>query len=265
KEILKETGEYPWHRIYSKDFCVRNKSIEGKSRIQEKEFASKIWNELAKKGISPKVNLDNPKTKIEFIFLGKKVFSIMQVAESRENFAEREPKRRPGFAPVSMSPKLCRAMVNLCSAGKKESITDPFCGTGGIILEAAILGYKTEGFDIDSEMIEKAKENILHFRVKNCKLAVMDASSINRKMNYIACDLPYGLRSMISEKKESLYPKFFSVLKRFLGKRAVIGIQKSRETEKILKALPRNLKIAGRFSQYIHRSLTKEIIVIDKR
>ena len=69
--------------------------------------------------------------------------------------------RRKGMLP----PKVARMMVNLAlgqlGADQKEPlIYDPFCGTGTILMEAALSGCKVVGSDIDRQAVAGSQDNL---------------------------------------------------------------------------------------------------------
>ncbi len=59
-----------------------------------------------------------------------------------------------------MPPKLAQIMINLAQTDKNEIILDPFCGTGVILQEALLLGYKTIGADIVDGILNYSRKNI---------------------------------------------------------------------------------------------------------
>jgi len=60
-----------------------------------------------------------------------------------------------------LPPKLAQIMINLAQIGSGAVIIDPFCGSGTILSEAAILGYKNLfGSDISLKAIEDTRKNI---------------------------------------------------------------------------------------------------------
>ncbi|MFH0892118.1 MAG: DNA methyltransferase [Candidatus Falkowbacteria bacterium] len=64
---------------------------------------------------------------------------------------------RSGMLP----PKLAQIMINLARAPKDGVILDPFCGSGTILTEAALLGYKNMiGADISVKAVEDTKKNM---------------------------------------------------------------------------------------------------------
>ncbi|MCX6711150.1 MAG: THUMP domain-containing protein [Candidatus Woesearchaeota archaeon] len=265
KLLNKKIETFDWASVYSSSFSVRIRGIsEKESRIAllERRIGGKIFDLLQAKGVKPRVNLEFPKTKIEFFFLGNTAFCAKIIAVQKEDFDARAPRYRPGFSPVSMSPKLCRCIVNLSGATGEETVFDPFCGTGGILIEAGLMGLKIEGSDIDSEMAEKCRKNLKFSRIFG-KVSVADASRIPGIKDYVVCDLPYGVSSYLSEKKKFLYPKFARALSSFLGKRAVLCIKKGPDKQLIRKNL-KGLFIRESFNYYIHKSMTKKIIVIER-
>ncbi|MHA1963865.1 MAG: TRM11 family SAM-dependent methyltransferase [Candidatus Thorarchaeota archaeon] len=63
-------------------------------------------------------------------------------------------------AEISTSPKICRTLLNLAGARPGDTIIDPFCGTGTLLMEAAILGMKCIGVDIDGNQVQGARSNM---------------------------------------------------------------------------------------------------------
>ena len=75
-----------------------------------------------------------------------------------DDWATRTAPMRPFFKPVSLDPKLARAMVNLaCPNGGR--LLDPFCGTGGIIVEGVLRGLDCAGSDLAWPMVTGTREN----------------------------------------------------------------------------------------------------------
>ncbi len=65
--------------------------------------------------------------------------------------------RKRGMLP----PKVARMMLNLLGPTQSDVVVyDPFCGTGTVILEAAVLGYQAVGSDIRQETIFGAQKNV---------------------------------------------------------------------------------------------------------
>jgi len=82
------------------------------------------------------------------------------VAESVREFGARKPTDRPFFQPGSMDPLLARAVANLAGARPGTRILDPMCGTGGVLVEAGLVGADVVGMDAQSKMAAGARENL---------------------------------------------------------------------------------------------------------
>ena len=58
-----------------------------------------------------------------------------------------------------LPPKLAQILINIADPKEGETIIDPFCGSGTINSEAAIMGYKTVGSDLVEKNIKGSIEN----------------------------------------------------------------------------------------------------------
>ncbi|MBU1705094.1 MAG: methyltransferase domain-containing protein, partial [Nanoarchaeota archaeon] len=193
KDKLKENIKaFDWNSIYKKDFCVRAHGFD------EKGLAGLIWDNLK----NPKVNLTSPKTQFEFHNTKDKIYASLLLAQNQHRFKDRKAHKRPESHPTALDPKLARALVNLTGASLKDTICDPFCGAGGILIEAGLMGLKTVGYDLYLSMLDKAKKNLDHFKIKNYKLIKKDATKLSRKFDYIVTDVPYGLNTSIWTKEK---------------------------------------------------------------
>jgi tRNA (guanine10-N2)-dimethyltransferase len=251
KNIGGMVKNFDWQKIYKKNFCIR---IKGKTSFQEKELASMIWKKLVK----PKVDLENPKTNVQFFFTDKNVHCGILLYKNMEKFMERRPHLRKGFHPTSMHPKLARALVNLSRIKKGQTLLDPFCGTGGILIEAGLLGYKLKGNDIDEKMIEMTKKNLKQYKLK-AKLTKKDALKIKDQVDAIVTDLPYGKGSYHSINLDELYKRFFEKAYTLLkpGKYLVAVFPKKTRPLK-------GFKVLKEIRFYMHSSLTRHIIISKK-
>lgn len=91
---------------------------------------------------------------------GKIIVAESVGAQNITALASRDQARPKTDSFVGMlPPKLARIMVNLTgrAAGR---ILDPFCGTGVLLQEAALLGFDVYGTDLSEKMIRYSKENL---------------------------------------------------------------------------------------------------------
>jgi tRNA G10 N-methylase Trm11 len=91
---------------------------------------------------------------------GEEIYGNTIAIQDLEGYVERDMNRP--YSDIKMGvlpPKLARMMVNF--AGLKDgTIWDPFCGSGTILMEAAVLGYNFLGSDIDENALYYSEENI---------------------------------------------------------------------------------------------------------
>ena len=116
----------------------------------------------------------------ELVFVrdGNKTILAQTVAEQDiDAYAARDQARPKRDARVGMlPPKLAQIIINLAfdrNMGKDEenlssvTILDPFCGTGVILQEAALMGYSAIGTDIEQRMVDYSTENLRWLSTQN--------------------------------------------------------------------------------------------------
>ena len=140
-----------------------------------------------------------------------------------------------------LPPKLARLMVNLSGANTESVLLDPFCGTGTLLEQAALIGVKKLiGSDIDPLAIDSSRENFEHLnsdvgptlRVSAAKnvSALIEPRSITHLVTEPLLGSPrtgrearFALAKEI-ESLEQLYQESFIGLKPVLKSKAVIVI-----------------------------------------
>ena len=102
----------------------------------------------------------NPK-KLELIKTDHGWYRVIGIQDI-DAYARRDQARPARDAKVGMlPPKLAQILINLCGPLKSDStILDPFCGTGVVLQEALLMGYRAYGTDIDERMVEYTKRNL---------------------------------------------------------------------------------------------------------
>jgi tRNA (guanine10-N2)-dimethyltransferase len=119
-------------------------------------------------------------------------------------YAARDQARPKRDARVGMlPPKLAQIIVNIGSHGSNyhgATLLDPFCGTGVILQEAALMGFNVYGTDIDNRMIEYTNYNIdwltnkLNLTSFTCLAEIGDATSYrwHKNFDFIAAETYLG-------------------------------------------------------------------------
>jgi tRNA G10 N-methylase Trm11 len=115
-------------------------------------------------------------------------------------YSERDFKRPERDARLGMlPPKLAQILINLSGAEPdKDTIYDPFCGVGTILMEATLMGLNAIGSDISEENIRKSRENLnWSFKRSNSKatlrLFAQDSTELSK------ADLPEKIAAVVSE------------------------------------------------------------------
>lgn len=251
KDLLELMKTFNWQKHYKKSFRLK---LHHFTYLKEKEVADFIYKKLK----NPLVDLKNPSTSFEIFLVKNSCFAGKLIYENTENYMSRRAHLRPEPHPTSMHPKLARALINLTGI-KKGILYDVFCGSGGILIESGLMKISCMGYDTDKVMLQRAKKNLQHYKIKNFKLKKQDATLIKHKIKYLTSDLPYS-RGTKKTNLQELYTKFFNNLQKVLIDKAVIMMPHFVNYKKILKKT--KLKILKEFSIYVHKGLTRKIVVL---
>lgn len=206
------------------------------------------------------VNLENPDIEIRavitdsIVYVGIKIFEL-----KRSQFEHRKVQFRPFFSPISLHPKLARIMVNLSLIKKGDILLDPFCGTGGILLEAGLIGAKVIGSDVELKMIEGSRDTLKHYKIKDYKLFRSDIGDISNNLNVVdsvVTDFPYGKSTTTKgENMSKLYTRAFKSISGVLKKKGILiaGLP----NPDAISLGKKYLKIFNVYEIKVHASLTR--------
>ncbi len=154
---------------------------------------------------------------------------------------------------VGLSPKLARAMVNLTGVSRDMPLVDPFCGSGGILREAALLGHPVVGYDTKQETLSRAQQN-----VPSGTFFCQDACDMKEKLFAVVTDVPYGKNTSVPH-LISLYTHFLSTVYPLLQKTMVICFPHFVSGKALLEHA--GFHILEQYRWRLHHGLTKEIFV----
>lgn len=146
------------------------------------------------------VNLEQPEELFHIFIMDDTAYLTRQVTGiDRSQFEERQNQFRPFSKPVAVHPRLARALVNLSEVPHDGTILDPFCGTGGILIEAGLLGCDIHGMDIQQEMVDGTQENLETYGLEGDirQGAIDDVTTVFNETMFdaVVTDLPYGRAS----------------------------------------------------------------------
>jgi tRNA (guanine10-N2)-dimethyltransferase len=147
--------------------------------------------------------------------------------------------------------------LSLARAGDK--LLDPFCGTGGILIEADLLGIRATGSDFDPMMIDGSRQN-----VTISDLLLADATCLpfaHQSLDAVVTDFPYG-QSVCIKKTDTmahLYTDSLDEIHRVLksGHRAVVVTHQD-----ISEIASAHMTVLQHHEQRVHKSLTRRVLVL---
>ncbi|HJW19077.1 MAG TPA: DNA methyltransferase [Candidatus Nitrosotalea sp.] len=195
-----------------------------------------------------KVSLSNPHVIVYLIITDSKKYLGYADCQISPNHPKKIIKH-----PHELDMKLARCIVNLSGLKEKDTLCDPFCGTGTILLEAESMGINSIGIDFDKIMCKITKKNLIAngFGSQVINSGYEGIQDIMDTIDGIVTDLPYGISSRASIPPKKLIKDFVSVIPK--RKKLVMVYKKGLEVDDISKA--------KKYEIYRHKSLTRVIAV----
>ena len=267
-KLISEMGKYPWADIVKSDYAVRVKKMDKNSQFNTSKLEWEMGSIINKAAPEVMVNLEDPSIFIRTILRDGKVIVGQRIGKiSKKHFFNLKPHKRPFFYPGSMSPKLARCMVNLTRIKKGQTLLDPFCGTGGILIEAGIIGARVIGTDIDYKMVKGTQKNLEHCGISDYQVFREDARKLELpgKVDSIVTDPPYGISaSTRGEKSEDLYQQSMQSLQRLLKDDGLMCLATPHYLDLDEVMAGTKFKIIEQHHIRMHKSLTRVISVLSK-
>jgi tRNA (guanine10-N2)-dimethyltransferase len=232
--------------------------------IQSQQLIDRLGDIYTKNRI---VNLAHPEIELRAIVTEDTAYvGVKKAIRETSNFQKRRGHFRPFLLPITLHPKVARALVNLSSIKKQETLLDPFCGTGGILLEAGLIGVRVIGSDIEQKMIDGCKKTLDFYSIKNYELSCYDIGNIPQSVSIVdavVTDFPYGKATTTKgETLAMLYERAFASIASLLKKsgKAVVGLS----DKSMIRLGEKYLSLVEIHEFRAHRSLTRYFIVYQK-
>lgn len=245
--------------VTKQPFAGRAKKIHGGCHelnpASQKEFERMIGTM-----IDGPVSLSNPEVIYRAILSEDRCyFGKVLCSFNRGDSDARNPGKRDFFHPGVMMPRMARTLVNIAHARTGDLLLDPFCGTGGILIEANLLHIHAIGSDFDPLMIGGCRQNIA-----TASLMLSDATRLpfaDHSIDTVVTDFPYGQSVCIKkdDSMDSLYLHSLEEIRRVLkkGRRAVVVTH--RDISAIAEPV---MTILQKHEQRVHKSLTRRVLVL---
>ncbi|WP_439028760.1 methyltransferase domain-containing protein [Haloarchaeobius sp. DT45] len=268
--------------------AVRARDVRGATGISTSDAERALGQVLVDRGFT--VDLDDPDHELRAVFApleepddeqppddaepaageaGVCALGWLEV-ESVRDFGDRMPTDKPFFQPGSMDPLLARAVVNIAGAAPGQRLLDPMCGTGGVLVEAGLVGADVVGTDAQEKMVRGATENLSHFldtptsaigdpgewhvcRGDATRLPLRDDA-----VDAVVFDAPYGRQSKIeTHALDDLVAGALTEARR-VADRCVVVADRSWVTQ----ARDAGWTVQETFERRVHRSLTRYVVVL---
>jgi tRNA (guanine10-N2)-dimethyltransferase len=186
-------------------------------------------------------------------------------ATDRTAFGKRTPKTRPYFHPGVLEPKLGRVFVNMSRVRGGDILLDPFCGTGGFLIEAGLMGCRAIGMDLDLRMVKGAGRNLRHYGIE-AGLVHGDARRIPfNRADGIATDPPYGRgTSTMGGDVRQILLDFLVEASSLLAKGGFVCTAAPVELDPCALASRAGFEVREEHRMRVHKSLTRSIVVAER-
>lgn len=204
-----------------------------------------------------RVSFSNPDFVVLAYHLDKWYICMQKYSRNNLEKAKRKAPLRPFFSPVSMDPAFASFLINMGYFPHGSTLLDPFCGGGGILMEAGLKGYRVEGIDILNEMVIGARMNLKYFGIREFSIIKTDFLEFQSDKKYggIVTDFPYGRNSHISKERSEFYFRAAQKMSEFLetGSRACIVTDNMENLEYFKNFFDIDIILP----QKVHKSLTR--------
>jgi tRNA (guanine10-N2)-dimethyltransferase len=239
--------------------AVRARDVRRSADIDTQAAERRLGSVLTDRGFA--VDLDAPDNELRALFTGDTCVLGWLAVESRRGFGARAPTKKPFFQPGSMGPLLARALVTIAGARPDATIVDPMCGTGGLLVEAGLVGADVVGIDAQSKMARGARENFVHYLDGGFATMQGDATHLPLRddaADVVVFDAPYGRQSKIQGELERVVAGALAEARRVASRTVVVG-----DRPWTAAARDAGWSVETTFERRVHRSLTRHIAVLE--
>ena len=240
--------------------AVRARDVRRTADIDTQRAERHLGGVLTDRGYT--VDLDAPDHELRALFADDSCVLGWLAVESRRGFGSRAPTEKPFFQPGSMGPLLARALANIAGARPDSTVLDPMCGTGGILVEAGLVGARVVGFDAQSKMARGAATNLAHYLGGESKFATGRADATHLPLadgavDAVVFDAPYGRQSKIEGDLHEVVRGALAEANRVAARTVIVGDRPWTDA-----ARAAGWEVENTFERRVHRSLTRHIAVL---
>ena len=256
-----------WCDYIDESFAVRVKRFH--ADIDTVSYERKAGSLILENCDDIKVNLSKPKSLVRIVAFENQFFiAIEKIKLDKKHFEDSKPHKRPFFYPGSMNPKLARCMVNLSRVKESQLVLDPFCGTGGILIEAGLIGCRVVGSDVYWKMKNGTAINLDYYGITDYRTFNLDVRELKmyEKVNAVVTDPPYGISTSTGDvETDDIFNEFFKVIYDNMADDAYLCMASPHFLDLKPMVDEVGFEIKEQYGIKMHRSLTRIISVIRKK
>ena len=255
-----------WQDYINENFAVRLKRFN--SDVDTVAIERKVGSLILEKTENIKVKLNNPDSLVRLVAFKDMIYiAIEKYHLNKKHFEDIKPHKRPFFYPGSMSPKLARCMVNLSRVKASQLVLDPFCGTGGILIEAGLIGCKVVGSDVNWKMKNGTAINLDYCGITDYRTFHLDVRELKmyEKVAGVVTDPPYGISTSTGDiEGNDIFKEFFHAIYDNMADDAYLCMASPHYVDLNPMMSEVGFELVEQYSIKMHRSLTRIISVIQK-
>lgn len=189
--------------LFSEKFKIERK------KAQIRNFGKKLKFQSGEQSFLPRADVEIFAAFYKSVFL----LGLIEQKFCSDLIEKRDMKKPVRRESLAISPRLAKILINLSGAKEGDLVLDPFCGVGGIIQEAVLMGINCVGIDRDSDAIEGARENLNWLKKEylfSASYKLFNSNSLtaeNKQYNSIIAESSLGnlLRRRLNRKQARIY------------------------------------------------------------
>jgi 23S rRNA G2445 N2-methylase RlmL len=128
--------------------------------------------------------------------------------------------------PGALKPTVAAAMLRLVDVQSGQRLLDPCCGSGTILIEAALMGASVQGGDNDPDAVKATRQNMKDAAVQG-QIEQWDARVLplrDGSNKRIVTNLPWGRQTFVNEELGSFYTQVCAEMERIIAAEGRIAI-----------------------------------------
>ncbi|WP_069808229.1 TRM11 family SAM-dependent methyltransferase [Vulcanisaeta thermophila] len=156
--------------------------------------------------------------------------------------------------------RIARLLVNLARAREGAVFLDPFMGSGTIVYEAAMVGARAVGIDLDRRLLTGVNADFVDVVNADSLLMPLRGDSVDS----MATDPPYGRFSIPELDIDFIYRVFARESYRVLKRGGFLALSHPTYVDATDWFLSEGFELVGRGLQFVHGSLTRLVLILKK-